>query len=221
MEEKICTLCGKAFSGEGDVCEECLAQQAEAAVEEVAEEAIAEELVAEIEEEIADEDFFSLDEPEFYPDYEEEDAPKKNGRGAKVAGMILGLVGSVFGIYYVIRMLISLFDQQAMMVQYGMASPLGFVDFLPYGVLFLYYICGIVGSSLPRKAAKASVVLLLVPFSWTLFQGIQAVVSVVSILVMGQQVQTELLITYPALFLSGVLLLVAALLHNKYLKNKA
>ncbi len=221
MEEKICTGCGKEFVGEGELCEECLAAPVEEAVveqevvseaEEIIETPVAEEIVLE-------EEFNIPEESEFYVEYDEEE-PKKGKGGAKIAAAILGTASCLYGIYYMILMIINTLQQNAMMAQYGMASQLGIADFLPYVIMAAYFICGIVGSFLPRKAAAGSLILLMFPGSWLLFNGIDLMRSLVTAVIAGQTIPTDITITYVAFFVAGILCNVAAFLHLAYLKAK-
>ncbi len=216
MEEKICTGCGKTFVGEGDLCEECLA----APVEEVAVEApVLEEIAVDEELDVTEDAFDIPEESEFYVEYDEEE-PKKGKKGAKIAAAILGTASCLYGIYYMVLMIMNTLQQNAMMAQYGMASQLGIADFLPYVIMAAYFICGIVGSFLPRKAAAASLILLMFPGSWLLFNGIDLMRSLVTAVTAGQTIPTNITITYVAFFVAGVLCNVAAFLHLAYLKAK-
>lgn len=220
MEEKFCTGCGKPFAGESDLCEECLEKQAEVTEEETVQ--TAEDSTVETEETVFEtaEDTQSIpEESEFYVDYEEEE-PQKTKNGAKITALVLGILGSGFGLYYLYEAIRSMIQQNQMMAQYGMASQLGIADYIPYIVLGLYFICGIVGSVLPKKAAKASLILLMIPSSWILISGIQYVFSLISAIGEGQQIAGKFVFVYCGLLSAGIFCLVAGILHATYLKYK-
>ena len=221
MEEKFCTSCGKPFAGEGDLCEECLEKQTQVTEETQAPENTDYSL-EETEETVLEDtqdDQEIPDESEFFVDYEEEEPPKAKN-GAKITAMVLGLVGCLYGIYYVVMLIMNTIQQNAMMAQYGMASELGFLDFIPFIVMGIYFVCGIIGSVLPKKLAKASLILLLVPASWTLFNGIQLMTSLVPVEGMTQEVPTNIVVMYVAFLFAGIFCFVAGILHAVYLKYK-
>ena len=220
MEEKVCTGCGKSFVGESDLCEECLQKQTEVTEEENVQ--IADNSTSETEETVFEtaEDMQDIpEESEFYVEYEEEE-PQKAKSGAKITALVLGLVGCLYGIYYVVMLIMNSIQQNAMMAQYGMASQLGIMDFIHFIVMGLYFVCGIVGSVLPKKAAKVSLILLMIPASWTLFNGIQLMTSLVPSGQMAQEIPAKIIVMYSAFLLAGIFCLAAGILHAAYLKYK-
>ena len=217
MKEKICTACGESFVGEGDLCEECLKKQTEATEEHVADvNESTEQTVFQAEEEIPD----ISEESKFYVDYDEEEEPQKTKNGAKITGLVFGILGSGFGVYYLCELINNIMQQKQMMAQYGMDSPLGIADLIPYIVMGLYFVCGIVGSVLPKNAAKISLVLLMVPASWILFTGVQGIFALIAALGEGQQVAGKYMFIYCAMPFAGILSFVSAILHATYLKYK-
>jgi len=120
-----------------------------------------------------------------YIDYvvEEEVQPPKSYPALKIVALVLGILSGLMLLYYAIDITLANMAQIDQYSEMGMEIPFAslLVVFLSLALLYLGAASSFVGALLPNKYAKASILLLALPASWGIINGVpQLIMSIIS-----------------------------------------
>ena len=136
--------------------------------------------------------------------------PKKKFSVTKLLAMIFGIVSGLFFLYYAVEFLNANVMQIQQYVQMGIELPKVTLATVYFNIVLVFVaaLAPIVGGVLPKRFAKASILLLVLPVSYTLINALpQMIICISNKIPFAESYTTYLLVA------SGILALAASILN--------